>query len=155
MDGVVADEQRGVEGLRQQRVDGDHHQQHGQFQHRVQPQEHGTGHHGQDAGEDKILPDRRTDRPELRSAGTKLNNSIVWLMDRLVLVIIWCKEIRQIHKNITRTTAAKERRERRGAAAESGLGRYLRVEADVGDGGRLVECLVPEGVGLVEVAPKL
>lgn len=76
VDGVVADEQRGVEGLRQQRVDGDHHQQHGQLQHRVQPQEHGAGHHGQDAGEDKILPD--TDG----QTGTKLNDSNVWLMDR-------------------------------------------------------------------------
>lgn len=61
VDGVVADEQRGVEGLRQQRVDGDHHQQHGQLQHRVQPQEDGARHHGQDAGEDKILPDTETD----------------------------------------------------------------------------------------------
>lgn len=55
----------------------------------------------------------------------------------------------------SRHPAGVERRERRGGAAESGLGGYLWVEADVGDGGRLVERLVPEGVGLVEVAPQL
>lgn len=60
VDGVIADEERGVEGLRQQRVDGDHHQQHGQLQHRIQPQEDGAGDHGQDAGEHKVL--RNTER---------------------------------------------------------------------------------------------
>lgn len=32
---------------------------------------------------------------------------------------------------------------------------YLWVEADVWDGSRLIERLVPEGTGLVEVAPQL
>ena len=55
VDGVVADEERGVEGLRQQRVDGDHHQQHRQLQHRVQPQEYSAGHHGEDPREHEVL----------------------------------------------------------------------------------------------------
>lgn len=59
VDGVVADEQGGVEGLRQQGVDGDHHQQHRQLQHRVEPQEHGTRHHGQDPREHKVLGGHR------------------------------------------------------------------------------------------------
>lgn len=53
--GVIAHEQRGVEGLGQQGVDGDHHQQHGQLQHRVQPQEDGARDHRQHACEYKIL----------------------------------------------------------------------------------------------------
>lgn len=58
--GVVAHKQRGVEGFGQQGVDGDHQQQHGQLQHRVEPQEHGAGDHGQDAREHEVLRDKQT-----------------------------------------------------------------------------------------------
>lgn len=55
VDGVVANKQRRVEGFSQQRVDGDHHQQHRQLQHGVQSQEHRTRHHRQHPREYKIL----------------------------------------------------------------------------------------------------
>lgn len=55
VDGVVANKQRRVEGFGQQRVDGDHHQQHRQLQHGVQSQEHRTRHHRQHSREYKIL----------------------------------------------------------------------------------------------------
>lgn len=41
------------------------------------------------------------------------------------------------------------------AAVQESDRKYLWVEADVGDGGGLVEGLVPETSGLVEVAPQL
>lgn len=63
VDGVVADEQGGVEGFRQQRVDGDHHQQHRQLQDGVQPQEHCTGDHGQNTCEHEVLGQRRARGP--------------------------------------------------------------------------------------------
>lgn len=61
VDGVVANKQRGVESFGQQRVDGDHHQQHRQLQHRVQPQEHRARHHRQDPREHKILGKTKKD----------------------------------------------------------------------------------------------
>lgn len=39
--------------------------------------------------------------------------------------------------------------------SDTSFSRYLWVEADVWDGGRRVVRLVPEGVGLIEVAPQL
>lgn len=69
VDGVVADEQRGVESFGQQRVDGDHHQQHRQLQHRVQPQKHGARHHRQDPRKHKILREKKASDGFIRSSG--------------------------------------------------------------------------------------
>lgn len=52
---VIAQEETWVNGLGQQGIDGDHNEQHGQLQDRVESEENRTGHHGQHAREDEVL----------------------------------------------------------------------------------------------------
>lgn len=56
---VVAQKEARIDGLGQQSVDGDHNQQHSQFQDRVQAEENCTSHHGKHPGEDEVLETER------------------------------------------------------------------------------------------------
>ena len=52
---VVAQKEACIDGLGQQGIDGNHDEEHGQLEDRVESEENRTGHHGQHPREDEVL----------------------------------------------------------------------------------------------------
>lgn len=131
---VIADEEWCVEGLGQHCVDGDHDQQDGQLQNRVESQEHCTGHHGQHSGKHEILSiNSQTTSP---------------LTPRRSMYSEWI-DFWTVYTNATILSMLFNRLKH-----VSGW-KDLWVKADIWDWGRCIKRLVPEWDGFIEITPKL